>query len=177
MEAFWKKRNLTPIQPPDYLTKYVFWNVNSPLTILDIILSGPFLRSPRDTKVLSSFTRFKNGHEYFRGLLMSTATLAPIKRGGPLYRTPPNPPHVPTASAGLPLLSSRRRERLLLFIFQHHGQRSNCPPRGHLLLRLPVARSCRGLLTGDALVGFPPENPTGERPGERGHGCAWVVEL
>lgn len=56
---------------------------------------------------------------------------------------------------------------LLLFVCQHHGQRPGSPPHGHLLLRIPVARWCRGLLTGDALLGFPPENTTGERPGER----------
>lgn len=76
---------------------------------------------------------------------------------------PPNRPHVQGASADFPLFS---REKLLPFVSLHHAQCSGSPPHCHLLLRLPVARSCRGLLTGDALVGFPPEDPTGERPGE-----------
>lgn len=63
--------------------------------------------------------------------------------------------------------STHGRKGLLPSVFQHHGQRTGSPPRGHLLLRLPVARSRRGLLTGDALVGFPAEKPTGERSGER----------
>ncbi len=72
----------------------------------------------------------------------------------------------PALTSHFPLFSTRRREELLHFLLQHHGQRSSSPPRGHLLLRLPVARSCRGLLSGDALGGFPPEDPAGERPGE-----------
>ena len=52
-------------------------------------------------------------------------------------------------------------------VFQHHGQCQSSPPRGYLLLCLPVARPSRGLVAGDALVGFPPEKPAGERPGER----------
>lgn len=110
----------------------------------------------------------------FQRLADVNSNFSAYKEGGPLYKTPPNLLHAPIASAGFPLLSTRRREALLLFIFQHHGQRSNCPPRGRLLLRLPVARSCRGLLTGDTLVGFPPENPTGEGPGERFLEGTWV---
>lgn len=62
--------------------------------------------------------------------------------------------------------STRWREGLLLYVSEHNGQCADSPPRRHLLLRLPVPRSRRGLLTGDALTGFHPENSTRERLGE-----------
>lgn len=62
--------------------------------------------------------------------------------------------------------STRWREGLLLYVSVHNGQCADSPPRGHLLLRLPVPRSRRGLLIGDALAGFHPENSTRERLGE-----------
>lgn len=68
-------------------------------SILDFFRSGPFLWPSKDTKVLSCVTRVKNVHKYFRGWLMSTAA---IKRGGPLYWRPPNPPQRPGSLRWLP---------------------------------------------------------------------------
>lgn len=138
-----------------------FWNVNSPLTILLITLSSPFQRSPRDTKVLS---RCLKCPWIFQRLADVNSCLVPIKRRGSLDRTAPNPPHVQPQQGSN--FSPTEEKDPPCFFFQHHGQRSNSPPGGHLLLRLYVARRRRGLLSGDAFVGFPLENPTGKRPGE-----------
>lgn len=84
---------------------------------------------------------------------------AAYKEGGFSAQDTSTPPEI--------LRQFKRKGLHPVCVFQHHGQRPSSPPHGHLLLRLPVARPGRRLVTGDALVGFPPEKPAGERPGER----------
>lgn len=87
---------------------------------------------------------------------MSTAA---YKEGGSSVQDTSTPPEI--------LRQFKRKGLHSVCVFQHHGQRPSSPPRGHLLLRIPVARPGRRLVAGGALVGFPPEKPAGERPGER----------
>jgi len=98
------------------------------------------------------------------------------KRGSSFRRPPQSSQNVHGVNCRHPTLSS---PLLHLLGQQHHARRSCSPPRGHLLLRVLVARSRRGLLDGDALLGFPPEEPTGERAGERcvTLGLKWLATL
>lgn len=101
-------------------------------------------------------------HEYFRGWLMSASWRRAAIKKAPRHRGPPKaskPPKKPS-------------EQFFHFSpttswVQHNGQRPRTPARCLLLLRVHVARTRRGLLVGDALGGFHPENPRGEGPGER----------